>query len=230
MNTKLAIAVVAILGTGAAIGAYRTGVIGPQYAQVVRSTPITVTEPIYADVTDVVPITQTSDVPQQVCNNQSVQVRQPERFGDKDGMVAGALIGGLVGNQVGGGDGRKLATVAGLVGGGYAGRQIDRRHQGGRVTTQTQRVCHTETRQKSTTVGYEVQYQMDGRMLSKRVSKNPGDHIWLGERDRVVGYDVDWQYRDRTGSLRMDSKPGERLLMKDGAIVVTDSAAGSKRG
>jgi len=230
MNRNLAVAIVAILGTGAAIGAYRTGVIGPQYAQVVRATPITVTEPIYADVTDVVPITQTRDVPQQVCNNQSVQVRQPERFGDKDGMVAGALIGGLVGNQVGGGDGRKIATVAGLVGGGYAGRQIDRRHQGGRVSTQTQRVCRTETRQKSTTVGYEVQYEMGGRVLSKRVSKNPGDQIWLGERDRVIGYDVDWQYRDRNGTLRMDTKPGEKLLMKDGAIVVTDSAAGIKRG
>ena len=230
MNRNLTVALVAILGTGAAIGAYRTGVIGPQYAQVVKATPITVTEPIYADVTDVVPITQTSDVPEKVCNNQTVQVRQPERFGNKDGTIAGALIGGLVGNQIGGGDGRKLATVAGVVGGGYAGREIDRRHQGGRITSETQRVCHTETRQKSTTVGYEVQYQMDGRVLSKRVSKNPGDQIWLGERDKVIGYDVDWQYRDRTGSLRMDSKPGDRLLMKDGAIVVADPRSTADRG
>ena len=230
MNRNLTVALVAILGTGAAIGAYRTGVIGPQYAQVVKATPITVTEPIYADVTDVVPITQTSDVPEKVCNNQTVQVRQPERFGNKDGTLAGALIGGLVGNQIGGGDGRKLATVAGVVGGGYAGREIDRRHQGGRITSESQRVCHTETRQKSTTVGYEVQYQMDGRVLSKRVSKNPGDQIWLGERDKVIGYDVDWQYRDRSGSLRMDSKPGERLLMKDGAIVVADPRSRADRG
>ena len=230
MNRNLTVALVAILGTGAAIGAYRTGVIGPQYAQVVKATPITVTEPIYADVTDVVPITQTSDVPEKVCDNQTVQVRQPERFGNKDGTIAGALIGGLVGNQIGGGDGRKLATVAGVVGGGYAGREIDRRHQGGRITSETQRVCHTETRQKSTTVGYEVQYQMDGRVLSKRVSKNPGDQIWLGERDKVIGYDVDWQYRDRTGSLRMDSRPGERLLMKDGAIVVADPRSRADRG
>ena len=230
MNRNLTVALVAILGTGAAIGAYRTGVIGPQYAQVVKATPITVTEPIYADVTDVVPITQTSDVPEKVCNNQTVRVRQPERFGNKDGTIAGALIGGLVGNQIGGGDGRKLATVAGVVGGGYAGREIDRRHQGGRITSETQRVCHTETRSKSTTVGYEVEYQLDGRVLSKRVSKNPGDQIWLGERDKVIGYDVDWQYRDRTGTLRMDSKPGERLLMKDGAIVVADSRSGASRG
>lgn len=230
MSRNLTVALVAILGTGAAIGAYRTGVIGPQYAQVVKATPITVTEPIYADVTDVVPITQTSDVPEKVCNNQTVQVRQPERFGNKDGTIAGALIGGLVGNQIGGGDGRKLATVAGVVGGGYAGREIDRRHQGGRITSETQRVCHTETRSKSTTVGYEVQYQLDGRVLSKRVSKNPGDQIFLGERDKVIGYDVDWQYRDRAGTIRMDDKPGERLLMKDGAIVVTESRTGTHRG
>ena len=34
------------------------------------------------------------------------------------------MIGGLLGNQVGGGNGKKLATVAGAVAGGAAGRQI----------------------------------------------------------------------------------------------------------
>lgn len=223
MNNNLAIAMVAILGTGAAVGAYRTGLIGPQYAEVVRTTPVTIKEDIYADVVDVVPLTQTEDVPQKVCSDQQVAVRQPERFGNKDGAVAGALIGGLLGNQIGGGDGRKAATVAGLVGGGFAGRNIDRRHVGGRVTTQTQRVCHTETRQRSTTIGYEVQYQMDGRVLSKRVSKKPSDQIWLGERDKVIGYDVDWRYRERTGTVRLDERPGERLPMRDGSIVVTDA-------
>jgi uncharacterized protein YcfJ len=36
----------------------------------------------------------------------------------------GAVIGGLVGNQIGSGNGRKLATVAGLIGGGYLGNQM----------------------------------------------------------------------------------------------------------
>lgn len=40
------------------------------------------------------------------------------------GMVAGAVIGGLVGHQVGGGDGKTLATVAGAAGGAYAGKKI----------------------------------------------------------------------------------------------------------
>ena len=84
--------------------------------------------------------------------------------------------------------------------------------------------------QKSTTVGYEVQYQLDGRVLSKRVSKKPSDQIWLGERDKVIGYDVDWRYRDKTGTIRMDEKPGDRLPMRDGAIVVTDRGTVGDRG
>ncbi len=40
------------------------------------------------------------------------------------GLVAGALVGGVVGHQVGGGDGKKLATVAGALGGAYAGKKI----------------------------------------------------------------------------------------------------------
>lgn len=46
------------------------------------------------------------------------------------GMVAGAVIGGALGNQVGGGNGRKVATVAGMVGGGYAGNQIEKNTRG----------------------------------------------------------------------------------------------------
>ena len=229
-TNKLAIAMVAILGTGAAIGAYRSGLIGPQYAEVVRSEPITVTEPVYADVLDAVPITQTESAPQKVCNNQTVQVRQPERYGDKDGMVVGALVGGLLGNQVGKGSGRTVATIAGTVGGAYAGREIDRRHQGGRVTTQTERVCHTETRQRSTTVGYEVSYSRDGQIMSKRVSEKPGDQILLGEREKVIGYEVDWRYRDRTGHIRLDHAPGERLPVRDGEVIASESPSVASRG
>lgn len=40
------------------------------------------------------------------------------------GAIIGAVAGGVLGNQVGKGDGRKLATVAGAVGGGFAGNKI----------------------------------------------------------------------------------------------------------
>jgi uncharacterized protein YcfJ len=40
------------------------------------------------------------------------------------GIGAGAVIGGLLGNQVGGGRGRTAATIAGAIGGGLLGNQI----------------------------------------------------------------------------------------------------------
>jgi uncharacterized protein YcfJ len=40
------------------------------------------------------------------------------------GIGTGAVIGGLIGNQVGSGNGRKLATVAGMIGGGMLGNQM----------------------------------------------------------------------------------------------------------
>jgi uncharacterized protein YcfJ len=40
------------------------------------------------------------------------------------GIGVGAVVGGLLGHQVGGGNGKKLATVAGAIGGGMLGNQI----------------------------------------------------------------------------------------------------------
>lgn len=51
--------------------------------------------------------------------------RQPNYIG----IGAGALIGGILGHQVGGGNGKKLATVAGAIGGGMIGNEIANRNQ-----------------------------------------------------------------------------------------------------
>jgi outer membrane lipoprotein SlyB len=40
------------------------------------------------------------------------------------GAIIGGLAGAVVGNQIGKGDGRKVATVAGAAGGAYAGNKI----------------------------------------------------------------------------------------------------------
>jgi uncharacterized protein YcfJ len=45
------------------------------------------------------------------------------------GIGIGAVVGGLIGHQVGGGNGKKLATVAGAIGGGYLGNEIAKRNQ-----------------------------------------------------------------------------------------------------
>ncbi len=71
---------------------------------------------------------------------QDVEVRRsasdPNRVG---GTAAGAGIGGLVGNQIGSGSGRKLATVGGAVAGGAIGRNV----QGTRQEASGNRVVET---------------------------------------------------------------------------------------
>lgn len=42
------------------------------------------------------------------------------------GAALGAIVGGIAGNQVGGGSGKKIATVAGAVGGAVAGNKIEK--------------------------------------------------------------------------------------------------------
>ena len=45
------------------------------------------------------------------------------------GTVAGAVIGGVAGNQVGKGSGNTAATIAGSAGGAFIGHQIEKRNQ-----------------------------------------------------------------------------------------------------
>jgi outer membrane lipoprotein SlyB len=55
-------------------------------------------------------------------------VRNVETRGDGSGVgaVGGAVVGGLLGNQVGGGNGKKAMTVVGAIGGALAGNQIEK--------------------------------------------------------------------------------------------------------
>ena len=45
------------------------------------------------------------------------------------GTIAGAVVGGIVGHQVGGGTGQTAATVAGAAGGAYVGHELEKRQQ-----------------------------------------------------------------------------------------------------
>lgn len=56
----------------------------------------------------------------------AVNVIEVEGKGSGVGVVAGGVVGGLVGNQVGQGTGKDLATVAGLLGGAFAGNTIEK--------------------------------------------------------------------------------------------------------
>jgi len=58
---------------------------------------------------------------------QPVHAAAPVAQESKPNYVAigtGAVVGGLIGNQIGDGNGKKLATLAGIIGGGYVGNEI----------------------------------------------------------------------------------------------------------
>lgn len=55
----------------------------------------------------------------------AVSVNEKEGEGSAVGMIGGGAVGALLGNQVGRGTGKDLATIAGAVGGAYAGKVIE---------------------------------------------------------------------------------------------------------
>ena len=57
---------------------------------------------------------------------QAIQAVQVKGKGSGVGVVAGAVLGGLVGNQMGKGTGNTVMTVGGAVAGGYAGNEVEK--------------------------------------------------------------------------------------------------------
>ena len=55
-----------------------------------------------------------------------VQAVEVKGEGSGVGIVAGAVVGGLLGNQVGKGTGNTLMTAGGAVAGGYAGNEVEK--------------------------------------------------------------------------------------------------------
>lgn len=110
--------------------------------------------------------------PARVCGNcgriESVHAVQTPADPSGVGVVGGAVVGGLLGNQIGGGSGKTLATIAGAVGGGYAGNEVEKRTR--------------------TATSYQVRVRMEnGQVRNFPYNNQPPWH--QGDRVRVVdGY------------------------------------------
>jgi len=100
-----------------------------------------------------------------------IGIRMEEKAGESNavGMLAGAAAGGLLGNQVGKGGGRKLATIAGAVGGAYAGKAAQEKLNATKVWK------------------VEVQYD-NGKKASFNFDHDPG--LNAGDRVRKQGSSV----------------------------------------
>jgi len=140
--------------------------LAPNYAQT-ASAPQSAPAPVYAPAP-----THVAQAPAPICHScgrvEAVNAVQTQAAPSGLGAVAGGVVGGLLGNQVGGGNGRTLATVAGAVGGGFAGHEVEKR-----------------TRTATT---YQVRVRMeDGRVRTFPYNNTPS---WsVGDRVKVVdGY------------------------------------------
>ena len=100
------------------------------------------------------------------CGNvESVRAIKQRAQGSGLGAAGGAVLGGLLGNQIGGGHGRQLATVAGAVGGAVVGNQV-------------------EGNMKATT-SYEITVRLDDGS-SRTFHQNSAPRWEAGDRVKVV--------------------------------------------
>jgi uncharacterized protein YcfJ len=111
--------------------------------------------------------------PQQQCYPQTVTRRDNNHTG---GTVLGAIVGGVLGNTVGKGDGRKAATVAGAVAGGAVGNRVSAAHDRDYTTQETvcQPVAYAPQQQ---IVGYDVEYRYRGDVYMSRLPYDPGERL-----------------------------------------------------
>ena len=128
------------------------------------------------------PVRESSNNPQQVCRDQTVTHTAPPKDQHRiAGTAIGAVAGGLLGHMVGGGKGNTLATVAGAVGGGYAGNRIEASHQQPQVTSSVERRCSTVNNPGSQIVAYDVRYVYNGVTRTVRMDHDPGDRVQVQE-------------------------------------------------
>lgn len=141
----------------------------------------------FAEVLEVKPVTEVIRTPREVCKDVTVTRQKPVQDQHRiAGTAVGAVVGGLLGNQVGGGSGKKIATVAGAVGGGYAGNQVQGNMQAGDTYTTTETRCNTVTDTHDKVVGYDVRYDLDGKVATVRMDRDPGSRIPVQDGQLVL--------------------------------------------
>ena len=102
------------------------------------------------------------------------------------GTAVGAVVGGLLGNQIGGGSGKKIATVAGAAAGGYAGNKVQGDMQDKDTYTTTERRCQTVADSHQNVIGYDVTYMIGDQEGAVRMDEKPGDRIPLDNDGQLL--------------------------------------------
>ena len=144
-------------------------------------------QPAYAEVVKSEPVIQTIKIPHQVCKEELVTHKAPVRDRDRlAGTAIGAVVGGLLGNQIGGGGGRTVATVGGAAAGGYAGNRIQKNMQDSDTQTARRTRCRTEYDSQKKVMGYSVTYRLGDKQSVVHMDYDPGDRIPVKDGQLVL--------------------------------------------
>ena len=112
--------------------------------------------------------------PEQRCWVEREQVAQAQSSVNVPAAIAGAVIGGILGHQVGGGRGKDLATAGGAVAGAAIGANVD----GGGQQAQTQDVQRCASVPSQARPDYwDVTYNFRGQDHRMQMTTAPGSTV-----------------------------------------------------
>lgn len=144
----------------------------------------------WADVIEAQPVRQQVRIPERedVCWDEQVYHAAPARRSATP-RIFGAIIGGVIGNQFGGGSGKDLMTVAGAALGASVAADQQRMKHPDRYFASTEQRCETQTRWRieDRIVAWDVTYAFAGQTYQARMQDPPGDRIQVRVGVQPVG-------------------------------------------
>ena len=119
--------------------------------------------------------------PEQRCWIEQEQVAPEQRNNNVTGAVVGALLGGVLGHQVGGGSGKDLATIGGVVAGAALGNQVGRNNTTQPAQTRDVQRCR-EVPNQTAPQFWDVTYNFRGTDHQAQLTAPPGDSVTVNRR------------------------------------------------
>ena len=134
----------------------------------------------WADVIEAEPVTRTvrRPVESEVCWQEEVYREVPEHR-SKAPQIVGAILGGIIGNQFGGGSGQDAMTLAGATLGHAIAKDSQRRKNPQKFYASLEDRCgiNTEWKESRVVLGWDVTYEYQGVQYLTRMAEEPGEQI-----------------------------------------------------